>query len=137
MVLNDKPLAYNYSFKYLGLYIDFKLNWRFHVRKIQSKISSACGILYLIRNKLTRSVARTIYLSLALPYLNYCNTIWSSCSPTIMQSLFISQKKMIRLIMKKNRFETSTPLFKKLNLLKLNDINKVCNATFVYKFINS
>ena len=137
VVLNDTPLAYNYSFKYLGLYLDHKLNWRFHLDKIQAKLSSACGVLYLIRNKLTRSVSRMIYLSLAYPYLNYCNTLWSSCSPSLLQSLFVSQKKLIRLILKKNRFENSSPLFKQLNLLKLNEINSVCTALFVFKAVNN
>ena len=135
VIFQEIPLSYNYSFKYLGLHIDFKLNWREHINKIQTKLSRACGILYHIRNKLTRSISRTIYLSLAYPYLSYCNSLWASCSPSILQPLFITQKRIIRLILKKNRFHASSPLFIKLRLLKLFDINNFCTAMFVYKSI--
>ena len=38
--------------------------------------------------------------------------------------------------MKKGRLDPSSPLFKKLNLLKLEDINNLNTATFVYKSLN-
>ena len=137
VILDNRAIPYNFNFKFLGLMLDFKLNWTVHIKRIQSKLSSACAIFYLIRNKITRSVARILYLSIAYPYINYCNVLWASSSNSHIQSLFVTQKKLIRRIMKKRRTEPSTPLFKKLNLLKLNDINNLNAGSFVYKSINN
>ena len=43
---------------------------------------------------------------------------------------------MIRTIMKKGRMEPSSPLFKKLNLLKLEDVNNINVVKLIYKSIN-
>ena len=75
VTLADDFLPYNYSFKFLGLYLDFKLTWDSHLHWIRSKLASACGILFHIRNKISRYVARLIYLSICLPYLQYCNIL--------------------------------------------------------------
>ena len=44
IILSDIPLPYNYSFKFLGLYIDFKLSWNTHLKRMRSNLSSACGL---------------------------------------------------------------------------------------------
>ena len=136
LLLLNNPLPYNFSFKFLGLHIDFKLNWRIHVQRIRTKLSSACGILFQIRNKISRYVAKIIYLSLCLPYLQYCNILWASGSASNLTPIFNCQKKIIRIILKKGRREPSTPLFKKLKLLKLCDVNNLNSAQFVYKSIH-
>ena len=136
VLLADQPLPYNWSFKFLGLILDVKLSWSNHLHRIRSKVSSACGILYSIRSKITRSVAKIIYSSLFLPYLQYCNILWASCTVSKMQSIFICQKRIVRLILKKSRWEPSSPLFKRLKLVKLQDFNKVNSAQFVYKAVN-
>ena len=136
ILLSGNPLPYNYSFKFLGLIIDFKLSWTNHLNRIRSKLASVCGILFNIRRKISRAVAKIIYLSIGLPYIQYCNIIWASCAISKMQSIFICQKRIIRLILKKNRYQTTSPLFKKLKLLQLHDINNLNAAQFVFKSIN-
>ena len=136
VILSGIPVPYSYYFKFLGLYLDTKLSWNYHLNRIRSKLSSSCGIMYRLRNKLTRSVARMIYLSLCLPYIQYCNTIWTSCARSKLQSILTVQKKIIRFIMRKSRLQPSSPLFKKLNLLKLNELIDLNAALFVFKTIN-
>ena len=137
ILLNDIPIPYNYVFKFLGLLFDFKLTWKYHINLVRSKLSSACGIIYRIRKMISRCVAKTIYNSIAHPYLNYCNIVWSSSNPTNLLSLITIQKRLIRLIMKCNRLVPSTPLFKQLRILKLTDLNRINSAIFVYKSINN
>ena len=137
IILNDNPIAFSFTFKFLGLYMDSKLNWKFHIRTITSKLSNVCGILYSIRNRITPSLSKLIYNSIAHPHLTYCNIIWSSATNSSMSSLRVKQKKLIRLIAKKRRFEHTTPLFKQLNILKLDDISKSSASQFVYKSLNN
>ena len=136
VLLAGQPLPFNWYFKFLGLILDVKLSWTYHLNRIRSKVSSACGILYSIRSKLTRQVAKLIYTSLFLPYIQYCNIIWASCAASKMQSIFICQKRIVRLILKKSRWQPSAPLFKRLKVLKLHDFNKVNSVLFVFKALN-
>ena len=136
IILSDIPLPYNYSFKFLGLYIDFKLSWNTHLKRIRSKLSSACGLLFRIRNKITRTVAKLIYNSICLPYLQYCNILWTSCANSKLQFIFTCQKRIIRNILRKDRWQPSAPLFKKLNILNLFDLNNLNAALFVFKSLN-
>ena len=137
LLLYGNPLPYSHSFKLLGLIIDPKLTWKPHILALENKLSRACGILYCLRNKITRSVARIIYLSIAYPHLVYCNVIWSSCYPSQLERLKIKQKKIIRIIMKRNRFSHTQPLFKKLNLLRLKEFIEYSTSMFVFKVLNN
>ena len=137
VVIDDRPLSYSYSFKFLGLILDFKLNWKKHIQHVRSKLSSACGIIYQLRNNISMSISKTIYYSIAYPYLNYCCVVWSSAHNTHFQSLFSTQKRLIRIITKSGRRSESSKLFKQLKLLKLNDILEVNTLLFVYKSINN
>ena len=132
----ENPIPFNFSVKFLGVLLDFKLNWKSHLQHIRNKLSRACGILYQIRNKITLKISIIIYNTLALPYINYCNIVWASCSSSHLQPLISIQKKIVRIISKSRRLEHSTPIFKQLKLLKLADINFLNAATFVYKSIN-
>ena len=137
ITIDSNPIPYNYKFKFLGVLLDFKLNWKCHLQSVQSKLSSACGIIYKIRNSITQKVGKMIYYGITHPYLNYCNIVWSSCYNSNLQSLKTIQKKLIRLIMKRNRWAPSNPLFKQLRILNLTDLNKLNTAIFVYKSINN
>ena len=83
------------------------------------------------------STSKTIYYSLAYHYLKYCCFEWSSAHNTHFQSLFSTQKRLIRIITKSGRRSESSKLFKQLKLLKLNDILEVNTLLFVYKSINN
>ena len=137
VILSGEPIPYNYVFKFLGLLVDFKLNWKNHITAVRAKLSSVCGIIYRIRNKITRSIGRLVYNSIAYPYLTYCNIIWASAFTSNLNCLRVSQKKLIRFILKKRRDVHTTPLFKVLNILKFDDICKLCCLNFVYKSLNN
>ena len=137
ILLNATPIPYNFVFKFLGLLLDFKLTWKYHLHLIRTKLSSACGILYRLKNMVTREVAKSIYHGIAHPYINYCCIVWSSCYPTHLQSLVSIHKRLIRIITKSNRWTHAAPLFKQLKILNLLDVIKVNTALFVYKSVHN
>ena len=133
VILNGIEIGFSYTLKFLGLQVDFKLNWKTHIFKVRNKLSQACGVMYQLRNKLTPTIARMIYMTLVLPYLNYCNVIWTSCSPSYLQPLVATQKKFIRIMTKSRRLAPTLPLFIRLKILKLKDLNELNTAIFVFK----
>ena len=74
-----------------------------------------------------------MYYSFIYPYFTYCNHIWGSAPNTILNRLFILQKKAIRIICRAKPRDHTAPLFEKLRLLPLYDINRFMIGQFMFK----
>ena len=76
----------------------------------------------------------SLYDTLVLPYLNYCNIVWANNKITRLQPLVLLQKRAMRIITTSAHKAHTIPLFSKLNRLTLVDMNKLLIATFMYRF---
>ena len=120
--------------KFLGVFIDEKLNWKKHISHISGKISRGMGVLRKVRTVLPASSLKTLYHSMIYPYYTYCNYVWgNSCFETL-KPIYYKQKDCVRIITMSKRREHTEPLFKKLNLLQLYDINKYMYCKFMYSW---
>jgi len=88
------------------------------------EIAKNVGIVNEVKSLITSKLLLTLYNSLILPYLSYCNMIWSLGSSTQLHKLIILQKWFIRILSNANYLSHTYPLFHSLNLLKLTDIGK-------------
>ena len=77
-------------------------------------------------------ILRTLYNSLILPHLNYSIIVWGFECQRIMKL----QKKCVRVLCGSKYNSHSEPLFKALNLLKVEDIFRCQVLKFYYKFMN-
>ena len=111
------------EFNFLGITINSSMTWNTHINKISTKISQVIGILNKLKHFLPCDILRTIYNSLISPHLNYGILAWGfSCN-----RIFKLQKKAVRIISNSKYNEHTDPLFKRLGLLKVQDIfNKQC-----------
>ena len=121
------------SFKFLGVLIDHKLSWNDHVNSISNKLSRICGILSNLKLILPQNILIMIYNSLFLAHLNYGITAWGFHSCTRIIKL---QKKAVRNISKSNYLAHTSPLFKQLGLLKLDDLFNLACIKILYKLKN-
>jgi hypothetical protein len=64
------------STKYLGLFINDRLDWSDHIDSIRSKIGSAAGVLWKLRLVLPISARKMIFNALVLSHIRYMNFIW-------------------------------------------------------------
>ena len=105
--------------KFLGIFIDHKLNWSKHIDYIKSKILKTIGILFKARYKLSTNELIKLYNVLVLPYLTYCIVIWGKTHNRYLDPLFKMQNKIIRIIkFAKYRAHTDV-LFFNTKILKL------------------
>ena len=81
------------STKYLGVYIDSKLNWSKHINVIKGKNAKAIGIICNARKNLNRETLLVLYYSFVYPYLQYCIEVWGRTSNVYLLPLFRLQKK--------------------------------------------
>jgi hypothetical protein len=133
LCIDGKILERVESTKFLGVMIDGKLNWSKHINHVSLKISKSLGIIGRLRNALPLHVLLTLYYTLIFPYLSYCNIIWGYASATLLRQLIVLQKRAVRIITSSPYRSESSPLFRRLHLLKLTDICKLQTALFMYK----
>ena len=124
------------SIKYLGVIIDHKLNWIEHISYVKNKISKGIGILYKARQFLEKRDLLNLYYSYIYPYLIYCIEIWGCAAKSHMNPLYLTQKKIIRIITFSHYISHTQPLFQDLSILPLEKLVLYRIALIMYKISN-
>ena len=130
LIINDKHLNQENCIKYLGIFIDSNLNWKSQIKSIITKIKRSIGVLSKIRYYVDTAILINLYYALIYPFLIYGIIAWGNTYPTTLQPLYVSQKKVMRIITFSKFDEHSSPIFKSLNIIKLFDFVsylKYCN----------
>ena len=89
-----------------------------HTKKIANKVSRTVGLLCRLKRMLPKHTLRLIYTSLVLPHLQYGVLNWGFNMGRIAKL----QKKAMRYITCSKYNAHTTPIFRDLKLLKLEDI---------------
>ena len=121
------------QFDFPGLILHKHLIWKSHVAKVANTISKTIGIINKLKYQLPQTTLLTIYNSLILPHLNYCLLAWGHDSKRIHTLL----KKAIRIINKSHFFSHTDPIFRKLNVLKIDDLHYVQQLKNYFKYTNN
>ena len=119
--------------KFLGVYLDSKMNWKKHIEHIKLKISRGLGVMSRVRKILPLNVMTMLYHTLIYPYLVYCNICWGSAKTSNISKIAVLQKRAVRLCSGSGYMTPSNPVFVRLNLLKLADIHNLQIAIFMFK----
>ncbi len=91
--------------KFLGVFIDDLLNWKAHIKYVQSKLSKSTATMHRCNHLLNRNSRCILYSSVFLPFLNYCAEIWGNTYPTNTNCIFLLQKRVIRIIFGARRLD--------------------------------
>ena len=135
--VKDNIITETSESKFLGVIVDNKLSWASHIKYISNKISKSSSIIRYLRYSFPKAILKTLYMSLVLPYISYCNIIWGSAFKTVLKPIVILQKKSIRTITKSNFLEHTKPLFKTCKLLNVNQLFDLNCAKFMFKILNT
>ena len=120
------------SIKYLGIYIDNKLNFKIHIKMLENKLSRAVGILHKTKSFLPTYVLHKLYYAF-ITHLNFGLLIWSATPKSNLTKLVRIQNKAIRLLAGADWKTHVPPLFSKLNILSLNKLPTHVIAKFMHK----
>jgi hypothetical protein len=134
--VNDELLEQISYCKFLGVWIDNRLNWKHHILNTSNKLSKITGIFKKIRWKLGKNILAKLYYALAYPYFLYCNVIWAANYVSNLDKLSKIQKKLVRIISNSEFNAHTDPIFADLNILKFDKINRYTVAIFVFKALN-
>ena len=105
------------SCKFLVVYLDANLSWSKYIDLIFKQLFFKRKIRYKLHRP--SYLLLILYKTMVLPYLEYCNIVWTSNYPTLLDRLIKLQKKIIRLSSGSYGNEHSSPLFKNVCILKI------------------
>ena len=137
ILIGDEIIQSVECFKFLGILIDEKLSWHKHIEHCRKQI--ACGVyaLNMAKNYLAQSNLRQLYYTLINPHLLYGNILWGSAYKSQLHKLENQQKKAIRSITNSKYNEHTSPLFKSLNILKVQDMHEIELAKLAFMHQNN
>ena len=81
--LNGKRLYETNSVKYLGIRIDYKLNWKAHINDIALKLITANAMLYKVRDFVGAGILKSICHTIFESHIHYACIIWGQNVCTI------------------------------------------------------
>ena len=96
--INGAPLSRVDNTKFLGVIIHQNLTWKPHISAVKEKTSKVIGVMCKSRQYLPSNTLKTLYNSLFLPYINYCNIIWASTYDSHLEPLFYYKRKRFALL---------------------------------------
>jgi hypothetical protein len=137
------PLSINFYYKnnkldvvdeltLLGIAIDTYINWKPHIQKIKSKFSKFIYAFLEIKKTTNMQTALAMYYAYAYAWLNYGVIMWGNSTDA--PSLFILQKKIIRILVNIGSTDSCKPHFIHLQILTLPCIYIYEICKFVRKY---
>ena len=125
IILHGNKIEKVDHFKFLGIWIDKNLNWKKNTNEKCKKIAQLLAIINKVKPLLQSCTLKQIYNALVQPHLSFGLLAWYSNirgNLTNISRLFKLQKKAVRLIDKSKFIAHTDPIFKKFNILKLEDL---------------
>ena len=137
LLLDNKCITRKSRVKFLGDFLDKNLTCKPHISHVCKKISKSIGIIYRARFYLLASTKLSLYYKLIYPYLSYCNTAWFSTYVSNLSCIFLLQKRIVRVLTNSISYRAHTaPLFSKLKILSIHQLNSFHIGKFVFSYHN-
>ncbi len=128
--LNKIKIYESPKIKYLGVILDPFLSWKHHINELTKKLNRVIGMIYKIRYNCTRSVLRSLYFSLFNSHLSYGLT----STDGYLSKLVLLQKRVVRSITFSDFNAHTLPLYKDLNILKINHLFNYKISSLMWDF---
>ena len=84
--------------KFLGVWFDPMLTWNVHIKAIRNKLMSSITNIKRILPFIPVANHKNIYHTLFESHLTYCISVWGSARKSLITSLFVTQKRLVRYI---------------------------------------
>lgn len=136
--MNSKRIERCSEVKYLGIYIDDKLSFKYHTDNLCTKISKTIGIIAKLRHYTELKVLKLVYYGIIYPHLLYGIIIWGNTNLANINRLQNKQNKIVNLMHFSHLGNAFDPIsFKRSSLLKVKDLCLIQTALFTFDFKNN
>ena len=120
------------STKFLGIIIESTLAWKEHIDHINSKLNSLGYMIRSLRPVLGLRILKQIYYSYVHSVLNYGIMFWGNSTHS--RTIFITQKRILRSIVRAKPNDPCREIFRKLGILTLYSQYIFSTLIFVVKY---
>ena len=117
--------------KYLEVILDESLSFHSHLNIIKYKLNRPNRTLAKLRHYVTSELLKAIYYSVFDSHKRYACQVWSQSKNQLLTQIGKSQNKALRLLNFKHFVESSNPIYKIMQILKLEDVVLQNNCVFV------
>lgn len=107
--ISGELIKYSESTKFLGLWIDDKLNWNKHCNILITKLKQNLSLLQISKNVFNQSILKFIYHAHIQSHINYGLVIWGGMvSKETLNSIQRIQTKCLKQIKKNSKLSKRT-----------------------------
>ena len=150
MVWSRKPIIGNFSltvngecieevneFKFLGCWLDNKLDWEKHVFELCNKLQKCIYIIGKLRQYVPKECLKLVYFANFHSHLMYVNHVWGNgLKSKLLDRIEKLQKRVVRCICNKSILEHSNPCFKSLKIVKFRDQLDINTTKLMFQVSN-
>ena len=120
------------SFKLVGIKLDDHLKWDQHAIGVKAKLAKTTYALTRMKNNVPQEIKLTIYNALFRCHLEYGLPIWGQTTSSSRRGIISLQKKAIRTITRAKYNSHTDPIYKRLNILKFDDLYNYSCSQFLF-----
>ena len=133
---NDTKLKNTQQEKLLGVRIDSNLTWKEQIDYVCKIVSTRLALLRRIKQFIDIPTRILFFNGYILPFFNYCNLVWSSCTRSNIMRIEKLLKSAARIILDATYDERSEDLFNKLGWKTFLQSLKEKRLIMVFKSLN-
>ena len=134
--IRDNELDVVQKTKYLGVQIDFSLDWKEQIKAVSAKVSRAIGFLKHAKKFLPRVTLENLYTGIVEPHFRYCCSVWGCCGSSEIKQLQKLQNRAARIVTNSSFDSPSRPLIERLGWKAIEQLISNESKTMVFKSLN-
>ena len=121
IVLKNTEITCTEYVIYLGILLDNNITYGFHVKRVLKKLAKHVSIINRLRHFTSSSVVIQYYKTYMKPIIRYGLLIYGCTRKSVLNDIFLVQKKILRITYFKNRRYPSDELFKRSEIMNVFD----------------
>ena len=133
LTIDDQHIERVQYMKYLGVSLDASLNFNQHISLIHNKAVNKLGILRRSRDFLDRKTSLTLYQSLILPQLTYCDLVYETTNKSNTDKLQKVQNSALWCTLRCDKCTSVKKMHNDLKILTLDQRRNLNRAVQCYK----
>ena len=119
--------------KYLGMLIVDGHNWEPHIKQLSLQLSKSSVVIYRLLNFVDTATLKLLYYSMIYSRVQYGIILWETATYTRQKEIVLRLNNIVRIMTWSRKFDHVSVLYKKLKLLKLEEIYKLELSKFMYQ----
>ena len=119
---NCTPIEQSQKIKYLGIFIDSRLNWKYQVEHVVKKIRKSIFLFKELSHILDQKRLLQAYSSLCQSHFIYGNLGWGGAHKTLMDRLITTQKLVLKIILHRPRQYPSAQVYSESGVLDVRQL---------------